>query len=145
VNKIRLSSDEIMFMNMFEGMTHAKVEDCVQGEDVMGFVVQKGDVGLAVGKKGANIEKVRRSVGKNVWVVEYSNDPEEFIRNIFHPVEIKKINISDSEQGKVASLEVRRSDRSKVIGLEGMRIRFAKKMVKRHCNIDDITIKTTGQ
>ncbi|MCX6695847.1 MAG: KH domain-containing protein, partial [Candidatus Altiarchaeota archaeon] len=79
MNKIRLSSDEIKLINMVESMTGAKVNDCVQDGDVMGFVVEKGDVGLAVGKKVCNIERLRKVLGKNIMVFEYSADSDEFI------------------------------------------------------------------
>ena len=140
----RLNADVIKLITAVESMTGATVVDCVEEAGVMGFVVQKGDVGLAVGKKGANVERLRRSLGKNVWVIEYSDSPDEFMRNIFHPAEIRGIVIGKSPEGNVATIEVKRSERSKVIGQEGMKIKLAKKIVKRHCDIDDISVKVVN-
>ena len=140
----RLNSDEIKLMALFEKLTHAKIADCMQDESNVVFIVQKGDVGLAVGKKGVNVQKIRESLGKNVQVVEDADTPEQFIKNIFHPTEIKQVTINDAPEGKTAEINVKRSDRSRVIGPEGSKIKLAKKLVERHYQIKDITIRTNG-
>ena len=139
-NKIRLNSDEIKFIAFFESLSKAAVRDCIQGEDFIGFVVEEGDMGLAIGKKGVNVERVKRGVGKDVFVVEYSNTPEGFIRNMFHPADIKGV-ILKSGESKTATIEVEARDRGKVIGPSGRRIKLAKKLLKRYWDIDNLTLK----
>ncbi|MFC2162932.1 NusA-like transcription termination signal-binding factor [Candidatus Altiarchaeota archaeon] len=140
MHKIRLSRDEIRYIMLFESMTGAKVRDCVESEDMMGFVVNEGDMGLAIGKKGVNIEKVKHSFKKAIWVIEHSEKPDKFIRNMFYPVKIKKVRIKEEEN--IASIEVSRYDRNKIIGSEGKKIKMARRLLDRHFNLKDLAVKT---
>jgi N utilization substance protein A len=139
VNKIRLSKEEIQYITLFESMTGAKVRDCIEEEGLMGFVVQAGDMGLAIGKRGSTIERVRKAIGKSIWVVEYSDEADTFIRNMFHPVNVRIGRDKDSSR---VVIEVSRSERNKVIGHEGRKIRMARQLVKRHCGIGELKLKT---
>jgi len=142
VNKIRLSTEEIKYITLFETLTGARVKDCVHNENAMGFLIDRGDMGLAIGRNGSNIEKVRSVIGKGVWVMEFSDELNEFVRNLFHPVDIRQIISHKSNDGKMVIVEVSKRDRKKVIGHNGGRIKIAKKLAKRHFNIDDIKIRT---
>jgi N utilization substance protein A len=142
MGKIRINSEELKYMTLFETMTGATIKDCIQEDESIGFVVKKGDMGLAIGKAGANIERVKRAFGKDVWVTEFSDDLSEFIKNIFQPTRIRQIRVGNIETEKVVTLEVSKKDTKKVIGHNGNRIRMAKKLVDRHFSIDDIKIKS---
>lgn len=139
--RIRLSTEEIKYMNLFESMTGASVEDCVQEEDSIGFIVKKGDMGLAIGKGGANIERVKSAIRKGVWVMEGADQVDEFIRNMFSPTKIRNVRMSPGPE-KVLTLEVSRKDASRVIGQNGGRIKIAKKLAERHFDVDDIKVKS---
>lgn len=141
MGKIRLGSDDIKHMTLFETLTGARVKDCVQVENAMGFLVDKGDMGLAIGKNGANIEKVRHALEREVFVVEYAESPADFIKNMFSPVKIRQVRIHEAKDEKVADIDVKRADRKRVIGQDGIRIKMAKEMSKRHYDIANINIK----
>ncbi|MFZ2456653.1 MAG: NusA-like transcription termination signal-binding factor [Candidatus Altiarchaeia archaeon] len=142
MGKIRINSEELKYMTLFETMTGATIKDCIQEDESIGFVVKKGDMGLAIGKAGANIERVKRALGKDVWVTEFSDDLNEFIKNIFQPTRIRQIRVGASENEKIVTLEVSKKDTKKVIGHNGNRIKMAKKLAERHFSIDDIKIKS---
>lgn len=141
MGKIRLGSDDIKYITLFETLTGARVKDCIQVENAMGFLVDKGDMGLAIGKNGASIEKVRAALGKSVFVAEFADDASDFVKNMFSPVKIKQVRIRETGDEKVADIDVARNDRKRVIGQEGIRIKIAKELSKRHHNIDNINIK----
>ncbi|HDI73187.1 MAG: NusA-like transcription termination signal-binding factor [Candidatus Altiarchaeales archaeon] len=143
MGKIRLKPDEIKYITLFETLTGATIKDCIQEEGVMGFLVKKGDMGLAIGKNGSNIERVKKVIGKGIWITEFSDDLNEFVKNLFQPIKIKHIRIHDTDNEKIVILEINKRDRKMVIGHNGNRIKIAKKLVKRHFAIDDIKIKTT--
>ena len=46
---LRLSTDDIRFINVFESYTGAKVRDCITDMDKIIVVVEKGQMGLAIG------------------------------------------------------------------------------------------------
>ncbi|RLI95641.1 MAG: NusA-like transcription termination signal-binding factor [Candidatus Altiarchaeales archaeon] len=138
---MRLSNEEIKYITLFETLTGATVKDCIRMQNVMAFLIKKGNMGLAIGRNGSNIEKVRKVTGKSIIVMEFSDNIEKFIENLFHPVKIKEVVIKKEGNGKVADIKVRKLDRKKIIGHNGMRIKIAKKLAKRHYNIDNINVK----
>ena len=140
MGKIRLNSEEIKYITLFETLTGAVVKDCVSVQDMMEFLIKKGDMGLAIGKNGSNIEKVRDALGKSVVVMEFSDNTENFIKNLFHPTRIKKVRINGGDNDKIVDIEVNKPDRKKVIGHNGVRIKIAKKLAKRHYNIGNINV-----
>jgi len=52
-----------------------------------------------------------------------------------------KKKLSEKEE---ADIEVKRYDRKKVIGHNGVRIKIAKKLAKRHYGIGNINVKVVG-
>lgn len=141
MGKFRLGTEEIKYMTLFETLTGARVKDCVQVQNAMGFLVNKGDVGLAIGKNGSNIEKVRNVIGRSIFVMEFSDSVNEFIRNLFQPIQIKQVRVYELNNEKVADIDINKRDRRRAIGQEGVRIKMAKELSKRHHNIDNINIK----
>jgi len=143
VTRVRLGPEEIKYITLFESMTGATVKDCVQEADTMGFLVKKGDMGLAIGKNGSNIERVKKALaGKGVWVMEFSEDPGEFVRNLFQPTRLKQVRISDADSQKTLTIEVAKKDARRVIGQNGSRIKIAKRLAERYFAVDDIKVKS---
>ncbi|MDI6654465.1 MAG: NusA-like transcription termination signal-binding factor [Candidatus Hydrothermarchaeota archaeon] len=132
---MKLSAEEIGYIALFEKITGATAKDCVtdEEENKILFVVKKGDMGLAIGKKGANIQRVRQVIGKKIQVVEYSEDPAEFVKNIFHPFRVSNVSISN----KVARVDL--DDRDK-IAMGRKNIQKAKMLAERHHNLSIVIV-----
>ncbi len=143
MSEVKLSTDGIRYIALFEKMTGAGTRDCY--EDVQNnrllFVVNNGDMGLAIGKGGEHINSVKKAIGKSIEIIEYSDDPVEFVRNAFHPVAVKNINISTSEGKRIAYVEVPTKEKGLAIGREGKNIEKVKKLSLRHHNINDVIIQ----
>ena len=138
---IRLTQEEMRYISLFERMTEAVVRDCVERDETVVFVVESGEMGKAIGKGGANIDRVRRSVGKEVEVVEYSEDEADFVANAFQPAAIESVEVNDEDDGgKVAYVEVNESDKGLAIGKDGENIETAKQLARRHYEFDDIVL-----
>ena len=118
------------------------MKDCIasKGENKILFVVKKGNMGLAIGRKGSNIHRVRHALGKKVEVVEYSDDPEEFISNIFHPFRVKEVRLSNAQGGMIAKVFIDDRDKISLLGKRGKSLDKAKILSKRHHNIKDLII-----
>ncbi|MBS3814948.1 MAG: NusA-like transcription termination signal-binding factor [Hadesarchaea archaeon] len=140
--KIKLDSDKIRKISLFEKVTGATAIDCVESQDGnrLTFIVKKNEIGKAIGKNGKNISKVREKLGKSVDVVEYAKDPAKFISNIFSSVDLEEVNIIDSEEGKIAKVKVDRSEKGKVVGRDGWNIKRARELLARHHEVSDITL-----
>ncbi len=139
--KIKLGADEIKSMTLFENLTGARVKDCVQEGNSMGFLVEKGDMGLAIGKNGANIMKVRKVIGKPIYLMEFFENQDKFIKKLFQPIDIKNAMVYDVKNEKVGVVEIKKRDNSKVVGRGGRRIKIARKLAQRHFGITNIKVK----
>ena len=140
---IKISTDEIKYIGLFESMTGATVKDCIfeDNKNKIVYVVKEGDMGLAIGKNGTNAQKVKETLNKPIDIIEYSEDPVKFIKNIIWPVKVKSIHVSERKDGKkIAILDINKKYKGLVIGKEGKNIDRIKNLLKRHHNLDDIMI-----
>jgi N utilization substance protein A len=139
---IKLSADEMRYITLFESVTGARVCDCLvrEGENKLVFVVRQGDVGLAIGKGGSRIQRVRRMIGKGIEVVEYSDNPIEFIKNAFAPAKVKEVTIVEREGKKVAHVDIEALDKGLAVGRRGQNIHRVKALALRHHGIHDVSL-----
>lgn len=137
-----LTEDCMRLISEFESLTGAGSRDCVIDErnSRIIFVVNPGEMGLAIGKKGASIKKASDVMGKRIEVVEYSDNAEQFVKNCFLPAQVLEVEFEDSERGLVAHVEVKEEDRGIAIGKEGKNIFKAKKLSLRQHDIQDVLL-----
>src|ERR671939_1070237 len=101
MTEIKLTSDELRLMSLFQSITSATARDCIVDDkmDRVIFIVNKGQMGLAIGKGGTTIRQLQNVVAKKVELVEHSDDPSEFIRNILNSDMINEVKINDKIDG----------------------------------------------
>jgi N utilization substance protein A len=140
--EVLLTEDCIRLISQFERLTGAGSRDCVIDDrnNRIIFVVNTGEMGLAIGKNGASIKKAMDVMGKKIEVVEYSNNPEQFLRNCFLPAQVTSIDFEGEDEEQIAHIEVRDEDRGIAIGKEGKNIFKAKKLAQRQHNIADVQL-----
>ena len=138
--EVKLTTESIRIMTLFESLTGANVKDCLVYDDKVVLVVRKGDMGLAIGKGGINVEKAKEIIGKRIEIVEHSDDPEEFIKNIFKPINVK-VKIINKGGKKIAHVYAPLQYKGFVIGKGGKNINKAKELVRRHHDIEDVIVK----
>jgi transcription termination/antitermination protein NusA len=143
MTEVKLTTEGIRYIALFESLTQAIARDCYVDDenDRVIFVVKKGDMGLAIGKNGNNINRVKRSVGKHVEIVEYSDEVDEFVANALQPVFVKKVQVVVKENRKLAYVEVMSKDRGIAIGKNGRNIQKAKVLAQRHHGLADVIIQ----
>ena len=144
--EIRLTSDQLGLMSIFQNMSGATVRDCIV-DDKLGrliFIINKGQMGLAIGKKGATIQNIERVVKKPVEVVEWSDDPAEMIRNSLDPRFVGEVRISDRLDGtKGASVVVDPRKKGAVLGRGGRNAEKARLIAKKYFGISNLQIITS--
>lgn len=129
-------------MTLFEILTGISARDCVSVGDAMGFLVDENDMGMAIGKNGRSIDKVRERLGKRVFLMQYSSDIQKFIMYSLHPAYVKSVRILDTTKGKVATADMSKDDYKKAVGEGNKKIAIAKLFAQRMFDISDIVIKT---
>jgi len=141
---VKFSTSEIRYIALFESMTGAMVKDLLVDDEngKLTFLVKKGDMGLAIGKRGSTVTKVQKTVDKGVEVIEHSDDPVEFITNLMAPAKLRSIRILQKENGeKIATIEADSRNKRTAIGKAGQNIERARLLAKRQHNINNIIIK----
>ena len=141
MGEITISEDDMRLIAQFENLTGAGARDCVVDEKFSRilFVINPGEMGLAIGKKGASVKKASDAFGKKVEVVEYNPDKVQFLRNCFLPVQIQIVTFEQNEDGdEIAYIEVQPEDRGLAIGKEGKNIIKAKKLALRQFDIVNV-------
>ena len=143
MSEVKLSTDGIRYITLFESLTGARVMDCFEDSENnrLIFVVKSGDMGLAIGKGGDHINRVKKTIGKHIDIIEHSDDPVEFLKNAFHPVSIKNVNIVLRDDKRIAYVEVHTKEKGLAIGRDGKNIEKVRKLSTRHHNIDDVIIQ----
>ncbi|MFH1684813.1 MAG: NusA-like transcription termination signal-binding factor [Candidatus Micrarchaeota archaeon] len=131
---MELNEDDLKVFSSFENITHVMPSDYIATPSSLVFLVSKEFLGQAIGKKAANIEKLRRIFRKRVVVVADSDDAEGFLRNFFGNVTISDIE-SRNVMGETAIImTVADKDRGIAIGRDGERIKAAKTLLKKKFN-----------
>ena len=128
-------------LNVASNVTNTHIMDCLSIDDRVIFIVQKGQLGAAIGIKAKNLEKLRGLFKKVIKFIEYDEDKQRFISNLCKPYKITKVTIEGDDDSVIAKIEVDISDKSKIIGKDGRNIEIIRNLAKRHHSIKDVQIK----
>lgn len=132
---IKIGNDEIQSLAIFERVTGTYPKDCINADDAIYFVVDKGKMGNAIGKGGSNVKRISDMLNKSVKLFEYSQDPQEMIKNMIPAA--KSVEVKNEE----AVVSVSSRDRSSVIGQRGRNIKIIKELLDRHFKIKNLRLK----
>jgi N utilization substance protein A len=140
---IKFTSTEMRYIALFESITGASVKDCIvdeeQGRAI--FVVNTGQVGVAIGRGGRNIRTLERMTGKKHEIIEYSENPSEFIKNALKPAAVREIRITERPDGKsIAVVTVNPRDKGVAIGKNGKNAERLRFLAKRYFQIQNVSI-----
>lgn len=138
--EIKLDADTLRIFAMFEGMTHASLKDVIEEEDRIIFVVDEGQVGRAVGKGAANLKRLRENLGKEVVLVGFAGEREQFLKNIFHRFKVEGVEWEDRNGDIIAHVTIPAEEKGKAIGKGGRNIQLARMLMKRHHSVADVSL-----
>ncbi|MDV3293206.1 MAG: NusA-like transcription termination signal-binding factor [Nitrososphaerales archaeon] len=142
--EIKLSSEQLSLMSMFNGMTGATARDCVVDEkqNRLIFVVAKGQMGLAIGKDGASVKKIERAVRRPVEVVEeWFDDVSELVKNALGPRYVQEVRVSDRLDGtKGVVVVVDPKKKGAAVGMGGRNAEKVRLLAKRYFEINSVQI-----
>jgi N utilization substance protein A len=135
-------------MSLFQNVTSATARDCIVDNkmDRVIFVVNKGQMGLAIGKGGTTIKQLQNVVTKKVELVEHSEEATEFIGNILNSEMIQEIQMSERMDGtKQAIVVVDPKKKGIVVGKDGRNAEKARLLAKRYFQISNVLIVSPEQ
>jgi len=135
-------------MSLFQSITSVTARDCVVDDkmDRVIFIVNKGQMGLAIGKGGMTIRQLQNVVAKKVELVEYSDDASDFVRNILNPQMVNEVKITQRTDGsKQAVVLVDAKRKGVVVGKEGRNAEKARLLAKRYFQISNVLITSASE
>ena len=142
-SRIRLTGEEMRYIALFENITKATANDClIDGKNErLIFVTRQGEMGLAIGKGGKNVNMLRKIIGKPIEIVEYADTAEQLIKNSLLPAKIKEVRYVQKPEKKIMVIEVEPKDKALAIGKNGRTIDKTRQLVQRYFQIDHVQIK----
>ena len=143
---IKLTTDQMRLMSLFQNVTGATARDCVEYEkqDRIIFVVNSGKMGLAIGKGGSHIKTLQNIVKRNVELVEYSDDPTVFLKNMLNAKLVSEVKLNKRADGTLQAIVlVDPNKKGIVVGREGRNAEKARLLAKRYFEITSVLINST--
>lgn len=142
---IKLTTDQMRLISLFQNVTGASARDCVEDEkqNRVIFVVNEGKMGLAIGKGGSHIRNLQNIIKKNVELVEYSDDPANFLKNMLNPKLVSEVKLNKRLDGSTqAVVIVDAKKKGIVVGREGKNAEKARLLAKRYFEITSVLINS---
>ncbi|HDN50846.1 MAG: NusA-like transcription termination signal-binding factor [Thermoplasmata archaeon] len=136
--EIKLTQQEMHYISTVEPITGTPIIDCIERENRITFIVEKGKLGKAIGKQARNIKRLEKLFRKEVRFVEHDDDKQQFIINLFKPFKLEKV-VVDEENNKV-SVVVDQRDKGKAIGKAGKNITILREIAKRQHGIEELKV-----
>lgn len=145
---IKLTTDQMRLMSLFQNVTGATARDCVEDEkqDRVIFVVNPGKMGLAIGKGGSHIKNLQNIIKRNIELVEYAEDPTVFLKNMLNAKLVSEVKINKRADGTMQAIViVDPKKKGIVVGREGRNAEKARLLAKRYFEITSVLINSPEQ
>lgn len=142
---IKLTTDQMRLISLFQNVTGASARDCVEDEkqNRVIFVVNEGKMGLAIGKGGSHIRNLQNIIKKNVELVEYSDDPVKFLKNMLNNKLVSDVKLNKRLDGSTQAIViVDAKKKGIVVGREGKNAEKARLLAKRYFEITSVLINS---
>jgi len=136
----QLSKDELNWISLLLEKTGAMAKDCIIDNDSITFLLNKGDTGRVIGKKGANIKQLREAFSREVQVIEFSDNLPGLTTNTISPVKPLNIQLNNKNGKQTVVVTVSHRDRPRAIGKNGIILKRSRAILKRHYDIENVFI-----
>ena len=135
-----ITEDDLRAFALFEQVTHARPKDYVKLDDRVVFVVEEGQLRRALGPQAKALNRLKDLFELPVDIVEFSPEPEVFLRNIFHSYEVSGVVLSEKGGRKHATVTVKPDEKGRAIGKGGRNLKVAQMLASRHTEIQSVSV-----
>jgi N utilization substance protein A len=138
---IKLSGNVLQYITLFENTTGVKVRDCIDYGEQLIYMIERGQLRRALGKKSQKLKLLKATMKKNIDIIEYSSEPTIFVKNIFHKFKIYSVALEVRNNKHVVIVNIDPREKARAIGKFATNLQVAKTIMKRHhSHVDDIII-----
>jgi NusA-like KH domain protein len=139
MNRMRLSSEDIRAMNLFESLAGTEALDCLFHEGTVYFLVGEHKAALAIGKNGRNVKNLYKILNKKISILEYSGNIEIFLKNLLNG-KVSKVETSRENEKKVLKIFSEKNQKGRLLGKGKRNLKVIELLVKRHFDIDEVRV-----
>ena len=125
---ITYDQQTIGLITMFEKLTGTSVKNCHKDSSIV-FIVKEGDIGKAIGKNGKNVQRLTNIIKKPIRIVEYSEDPVQFVKNLTRNTNSK---IYKAESGEIIIEPATSKDKGIIFGRDKKNLKYLQDLVAQH-------------
>ena len=140
MTEVSYDTETLGYLRLFEERTGARVKDCFGAEDKLVFLVQPGDVHRAVGPGGVLVDRLKGMLKKEIQVVEWSDDAETLVKNIFYWYSPKRVDFGPKGRGRHATVTVDPAWKARAIGKAGKNLKIARAILLRHSDVVSVSV-----
>jgi N utilization substance protein A len=141
-SKIVYDTGTMQVIAHFEQMTRARVRDCIVAENQVIFIVEPGDIGRAIGPRGANIRRLEAGLKKKVKIAEFAHELVTFIKNLVYPIDVREVK--EQDDGVVVLVPPNLKARGLLIGRNAQTLRAYEAVVQRYFPIKELKVAGYG-
>ncbi len=138
--EISFDTETLGYIHLFEERTGARVKDCLEAEEKIVYLVAPGDILKAVGPGGVIVDRLKGLMNKEIQVVEYADDPETLVRNIFYWYSPKRVEFAPKGKGRHATVTVDPAWKARAIGKQGKNLKIARAILLRHTDVVSVSV-----
>jgi len=139
----RIGLEELRYISLLQDLTGAMVYRALEddNDNRIIYLVDKNDVGKAIGKDGRNVKMLSKMLNKNVEIVEYANEIDNMVRNLLTGVTVLKVEVTERDGLKTVYVKVKDDEKGKAIGKDGRNVKRARLVLNRLFNVDRVVIR----
>src|SRR5579863_10427714 len=138
--EVAFDNETLGYIRLFEERTGARVKDCLEAEDKLVFLVYPGEIHKAVGPGGVLVDRLKGLLHKEIQVVEYSDDPESLVKNVFYVFTPKRVDFAPKGKGRHATVTVDPAWKARAIGKAGKNLKIARAILMRHSDVVSVNV-----
>ncbi|MEM2636897.1 MAG: NusA-like transcription termination signal-binding factor [Candidatus Korarchaeota archaeon] len=140
--KFTLSNEELSILSTFSALSGVPVVDCIIDNEFNRVIilVEEGYISAAIGKNGEIVKTLAKSLQKDIEIIEFSENPEEFLKKMFIPAHVNKVEVTEKNGEKTAHVYVEPAHKRIAIGKNGKTVARARLIASRHLGINKVYV-----
>jgi N utilization substance protein A len=139
----RIGLEELRYISILQDLTGAMVYRALEddNDNRIIYLVDRNDVGKAIGRDGRNVKMLSKMLNKNIEIVEYADDIDNMVRNLLPGVTVLKVEVTERDGLKTVYVKVKDDEKGKAIGRDGRNVKRARLVLNRLFNVDRVVIR----